>query len=107
VCVLDIRAAPGFTSGAALRHPERPEAEAGEAQDCDLEWGDSYELAKTGRAIVVCHGDTAIDPRAKVLAHGKTWRTSSFTCTSSTAGLRCKNGSGHGFFLNREHSYRF
>ena len=41
-------------------------------RNCDLEWGDSYELAKTGRAIVVCHGDTAIDPRAKVLAYGKT-----------------------------------
>jgi hypothetical protein len=76
-------------------------------RNCDLDWGDSYELARNGRAIVVCHGDTAIDPRAKVIAYGKTWRTSPFTCASLESGLRCKNGSGHGFFLSREHSYRF
>ena len=76
-------------------------------KSCELDFGDSYEIRTTGRTILVCHGDTAIDPRAKVLAYGKTWRTSPFTCASLKSGLRCKNGSGHGFFLSREHSYRF
>ena len=74
---------------------------------CDLDFGDSFELGPTGRAILVCHGDTALDPHARVLAYGKTWRAGPVVCASSTAGLRCKNGSGHGFFLSREHSYRF
>jgi hypothetical protein len=74
---------------------------------CDLDFGDSYQLEKTGHATLVCHGDTALDPRAKVLAYGKTWRAGPISCASSQAGLRCSNGSGHGFFLSREHSYRF
>jgi len=42
---------------------------------CDLDYGDSYELPKVGRTVVVCHGDTALDPHAPVLAYGKTWQT--------------------------------
>jgi hypothetical protein len=74
---------------------------------CDLDYGDSYQLAKTGRAILVCHGDTAIDPHAPVLAYGKTFHGVGITCTSRTTGLRCANPGGHGFFLSRAHSYRF
>ncbi len=74
---------------------------------CDLDYGDSYEIGKTGRAIVVCHGDTAIDPRAPVLAYGKIWRRGGLTCNSRAIGLRCTNASRHGFFMSREHSYRF
>ena len=73
----------------------------------DLEWGDSYEMAVTGRVHITCHGDTAIDPHARVLRYGTTWRRGGFTCTSKTSGLRCRNRSGHGFFLSRRHSYRF
>ena len=73
---------------------------------CDLDYGDSYALLRTGRALVTCHGDTALDPRAPVLAYGKTWRRNGFTCTSKAIGLRCWNASNHGFFLSRAHSYR-
>ena len=76
-------------------------------KNCDLDWGDSYELGKTGRAIVVCHGDTAIDPHAQVVPYGTIWHAGLFTCSSAAVGLRCRNGSGHGFFLSRGHSYRF
>ena len=76
-------------------------------KSCDLDYGDSYELGRTGRAILVCHGDTAIDPHAKVLAYGQTWRRNGITCRSKTTGLRCTNTSGHGFFMSRAHSYRF
>jgi Family of unknown function (DUF6636) len=74
---------------------------------CDLDYGDSYELRRARRAILVCHGDTAIDPRAPVLRYGNTWRRNGITCRSRATGLRCSNASGHGFFMSRAQSYRF
>ena len=76
-------------------------------KNCHLDYGDSFTLLKTGRALVTCHGDTALDPHAHVLAYGKVWRRDGFTCSSKTAGLRCSNRSGHGFFMSRAHSYPF
>ena len=73
----------------------------------DLDLGDSYEMGVTGRVLVTCHGDTAIDPTARVLRYGSTWRGGGFTCTSKTTGLRCRNRRGHGWFMSRRHSYRF
>jgi len=60
---------------------------------CDLDYGDSFEVAKTGRAIVV--------------RYGKVWRRDGFACASRSTGLRCSNARGHGFFMSRSHSYRF
>ena len=74
---------------------------------CDLDWGDSYELDRTGRAHVTCHGDTAILPRARVLRYGSTWARGGFVCRSRASGLRCRNASGHGFFLSKQRSYVF
>jgi hypothetical protein len=76
-------------------------------KNCDLDWGDSYEMGVTGRVYVTCHGDTAIDPRSRVLRYGRTWRKPGFVCTSKPVGLRCRNRGRHGFFLSRQHSYRF
>ncbi len=72
-----------------------------------LNWGDSYTMNVNGRAIVTCHGDTVIIKGSKVIAYGKTWSRGGFECWSRAAGLRCKNRSGHGWFLSRRHSYRF
>jgi hypothetical protein len=74
---------------------------------CDLDWGYGYQMYATGRAKPFCAGDTAKDPRAPVLAYGRTWRKGPFTCLSRSIGLRCANRSRHGFFLSREHSYTF
>jgi hypothetical protein len=76
-------------------------------RSCELDWGDSYEMGVRGRVYVTCHGDTAIDPRSHVLRYGTTWRKPGFVCTSKRVGLRCRNRSGHGFFLSRRHSFRF
>ena len=46
--------------------------------------------------------DSVHDKRAKTLAYGKTRKYGSFSCTSQTSGLRCRNRSGHGFSLSRE-----
>jgi len=64
-------------------------------RNCPLDWGDSYELAPTGRALYTCHGDTAIDPTSRVLKYGTRWSRGGFTCASRKAGLRCSNRSGH------------
>jgi hypothetical protein len=106
-CVYDSGSSPG--SGPSLRcdirsrlRPLPPKPRA-----CDVDWGDSYELGRTGRARITCHGDTAILPRSRVLRYGSSWRRSGFVCTSRIVGLRCHNASGHGFFLSKQHSYRF
>jgi len=74
---------------------------------CRLDWGDSYELTVTGRAVVTCHGDTAILPNSHVLRYGSRWTHTGFVCTSRAKGLTCRNRRGHGFFLSRQHSHRF
>ena len=76
-------------------------------QTCNADWGAGYAMRQTGLPYVLCISDTIYDPKARVLAYGTTWRGGAFTCTSKTTGLRCTNRSGHGFFLSREHSYRF
>jgi hypothetical protein len=100
-------AEPGFPAivrcdirSGLLPKPARP-------RGCDLDYGDSLEMRKTGRAFVVCHGDTVFDPRARVLGYGTTWARDGFRCTSRITGLRCANESGHGFFLSRARSHAF
>jgi hypothetical protein len=67
---------------------------------CTGDWsGATVGLA--GRAAPACAGDTAYDPRARVLAHGRTWRRAGIAGVSRRAGLTCRNRGGHGFFLSR------
>ena len=73
---------------------------------CDLDQT-GYELGPRGRATIVCAGDTVVNTRARALRYGKKWSRGGLTCTSKRIGLRCRNRSGHGFFLSRAHSYRF
>jgi len=74
---------------------------------CTVDWTGGYQVGATGRAQKVCAGDTVLSQNARVIRYGTTWRGGPFSCKSSVSGLRCKNRSGHGFFLSREHSYRF
>jgi hypothetical protein len=74
---------------------------------CELDWTFGYRIRPTGKALRVCAGDTTVDRRAKVLRYGHRWRAGGFNCLSRRIGLRCRNRSGHGFFLSRRHSYRF
>jgi hypothetical protein len=62
------------------------------------------ELSTTGRPAGFCSGDAGVFAKqglAPVLAYGHTWRKGGYTCNSTTSGLTCKNGVGHGFFLSR------
>jgi hypothetical protein len=74
---------------------------------CTLDWTFGYELNAGGRARIVCAGDTAVNRRAKALRYGSKWSRGGFSCASRRTGLRCRNRSGHGFFLSKQHSYRF
>ena len=69
--------------------------------DCDLEWGDAFEMNAKGPAARICHGDTALDPTLPVLAYGEVWQRGGFTCKSEPSGLICFNADRHGFSLAR------
>jgi len=76
-------------------------------KSCPLDYGDSLSVSQHGRAILVCHGDTAIDPHSRVLAYGHVFRRAGVECTSRSTGLTCTNEDGHGFFLSRQSWRRF
>ena len=74
----------------------------GRPADCDLEWGDAFEIGPGyARGEVICHGDTVRAPDALVLGYGKTFTQGGLTCNSEQSGLTCRNRKGHGFFLSR------
>jgi hypothetical protein len=76
-------------------NPKRPKR-------CPLNYGDSIQVSRLGHPILVCHGDTAIDPHSRVLRYGQTWQRDGLSCTSRFDGLTCTNQSGHGFFMSRQ-----
>ena len=69
---------------------------------CPLDYGDSLEVSQLGHVTLVCHGDTALDPHAKVLHYGQSRRRGGLSCTSRFDGLTCINKSRHGFFMSRQ-----
>jgi hypothetical protein len=76
---------------------------------CDVEGtGDrAWRIHSHGHARKIHVTDSALDPRAPVLAYGKTRDFGTMRCTSRMSGLTCKNRDGHGFRLSREHQRRF
>ena len=83
-----------------IRSRLRPEPRA--PKSCPLDYGDSIQVYRLGHPILVCHGDTAIDPGSRVLQYGHTFRRDGLSCTSYVYGLNCSNRSGHGFFMSRQ-----
>jgi hypothetical protein len=69
--------------------------------DCDLEWGDAFEVGVTGRGSLSCHGDTVIDPGSMELGYGASATLGDFTCTSLKTGMTCTNARGHGFAISK------
>lgn len=69
---------------------------------CQLDSGDSIQITRFGNAILVCHGDTAIDPQSRILAYGHTFRRDGVGCVSRAVGITCTNARGHGFFMSRQ-----
>jgi hypothetical protein len=80
-----------------LRCDTRPRRPA----DCELEWGNAFEMSAKGNAGRICAGDTIMDPSLPVLAHGEVWQRAGFTCRSEQTGLTCFNAMQRGFSLAR------
>ena len=40
---------------------------------------------------------------AHTVRYGTTWHGGPFTCTSSRAGMTCRNRGGHGFYIAHRH----
>lgn len=70
--------------------------------DCDLEWGDAFEVGPADRqGHVVCHGDTVINPDSMELGYGASATLGDFTCFSEKTGMTCQNARGHGFSISK------
>jgi hypothetical protein len=94
VTVVGGTVAPGASAADVASPPKRPKS-------CALDYGSAFGLTATGKARRLCAGDTVLNPKAKVLAYGKSRTLGPFTCTARTAGLRCATRAGHGFELSR------
>jgi hypothetical protein len=71
-------------------------------RDCELEWGQAFELGTDERpGERPCYGDTVQDPRLNPLAYGQTWERGGLRCKSEPSGVTCTNARGHGFELSR------
>ena len=86
-------------TGGVVPLPPRPKS-------CELDWGQGYWLKPTGRAAVVCAGDTALGATT-IVRYGTTWRHGAIACVSSPDGLRCTNADHHGFLIARGESRTF
>ena len=62
----------------------------------------AVRMTRHGKARLIHVTDTIGDPKAPVLAYGRTKRVGPFTCTSRRTGLSCDNRNGHGFTVSRE-----
>jgi hypothetical protein len=68
-----------------------------------VDFGQGLEVARSGRARVVCAGDTSIDPRAPILAYGRSIARDGLVCASAPTGITCRSTrTGHGFFISRQ-----
>jgi hypothetical protein len=69
--------------------------------DFDTVWAQGIVLQTTGRAQVVCAGDTTLGARGRLLRKGSLWRRGGIACHMLAAQtLACANAHGHGFLLS-------
>jgi hypothetical protein len=69
--------------------------------NCDLEFGDAFEISRRGRGHAICHGDTTKLPGAARLSTGVVRRFGALRCRApSRTSIRCWNPGDHGFFLS-------
>ncbi len=77
-------------------------SKASRPRDCDLEWGDAFEITRrSGKGEIACHGDTVFSDAAAALGYGESWTKGELSCQSAQKGFTCHNALGHGFFLSR------
>lgn len=70
--------------------------------DCDLEWGGTFFLGKTGKADMVCHSDFPFNPKGRILKDGETVKGNGWQCTASSSKVICSNQDKHGFEISQK-----
>ncbi|MCK1601604.1 hypothetical protein IVB02_09190 [Bradyrhizobium sp. 166] len=70
-------------------------------KDCDLDWGQRFELGSDNDAGLGCASDWVGSEDSPFLTYGNSAKAGKIVCSSEEAGLTCKNTDGHGFFLSR------
>ncbi len=81
--------------GADLSFTEPPE-------DCDLDWGQAFEVAERGEGRPICVGDTVVNPDVQKMAPGYSHGIGGVVCFSEPEGMTCMNAEAHGFTLTLE-----
>jgi hypothetical protein len=98
-CVLVAEVARCDIAKRSWSPPPRPSS-------CQLDYGQGLAVGRSGKATVVCAGDTARLQGSKKLAYGTQSQVGDFTCVSRRDGMTCTNRStGHGFQISAE-SYK-
>jgi hypothetical protein len=69
--------------------------------DCDLEWGNRFELKAGGESYLTCTGDTLRAGPATALPYGESIDYEGITCSSEKSGIECVNEDGHGFKISK------
>ena len=69
--------------------------------DCDLEWGNRFALYSSGKATMVCAGDTLRDSNAFKLGYGAGIDRFGIHCESTEQGIECINDDQHGFKISK------
>lgn len=69
--------------------------------DCEQDWGNRFALNDSGKAFMVCAGDTLRSNSAANFPYGRQFDYYGITCTSSEQGLECINNDGHGFKISK------
>jgi hypothetical protein len=64
---------------------------------CDLDWGNSFAVGRSGKGFLGCVGDTVMDPNNPVLGYGQAASLGGISCVSAKTGITCTNAEGHGF----------
>lgn len=94
---LDRSSAPSVRCDIAEQsNPVKPQPKS-----CNLDYGTAYEVGRRGKASRICHGDTTLNRKARVLAYGDRIRFHGIVCRSRQSGMRCVNRADHGFKLSR------
>lgn len=78
-------------------------AAPGRPASCELDYGQGVYVAD-GPADYVCAGDTVLgEPNAVELGYGQAVQAGAIACTSTKAGVSCRNtATGRGFALSRQ-----
>lgn len=74
---------------------------------CTDNWGQVFELGRTGKSRMACYTDTPYSQKPKTLAYGQMVKSEGWHCTSLVQGMKCVNKQGNGFELSREKQILF